>query len=287
VDPSRITTKPLLPGMRLLLVLATTLVLLAGVQLFVFAEQTDRWFAWSVDPPITAAFLGAAYWASAAVEWTSSRASTWADARVAVPSVFLFTALTLIVTLIHLDKFHLGAEHALNTRLVTWGWLGVYGLVPIMMAVVWAQQVRLPGLDPPRCRPLPGALRAGLSLLAAALLTLGLWLLVDPEAVASSWPWELTALTGRAVGAWSVGLGVSAVQTVIENDARRARPVAVGAVMLAVLSALALLRYSADIAWGTWSSLVLVAGLCLWAATGILILMLQRHSPADDAVGDA
>jgi hypothetical protein len=35
-------------------------VLLAGLQLFVFATETDRFFAWTIASPLTAAFLGAA-----------------------------------------------------------------------------------------------------------------------------------------------------------------------------------------------------------------------------------
>ena len=34
----------------------------------------------------------------------------WAGARIALPAVFVFTALTLVVTLVHLDLFHLDAD---------------------------------------------------------------------------------------------------------------------------------------------------------------------------------
>ena len=42
------------PGFRL------WLVFLAWVELFVFPLRTSDWFAWTVDPPMTAVFLGAA-----------------------------------------------------------------------------------------------------------------------------------------------------------------------------------------------------------------------------------
>jgi hypothetical protein len=263
--------------MRGLLQAATVLVLLAGVQLFVFSERTAEWFAWTVSPPLTAAFLGAAYWASAAVEWTSSRASSWADARIAVPSVFTFTALTLLVTLLHLDKFHLGSEFSSATQAVTWAWIAIYAVVPVLMAVLWRRQARLPGGDPPRQYPLPRAVVGLVALVAAALLGMGIWMLVDPLAAARLWPWELTPLTGRAIGAWLVGLGVSAAQTVVEADARRARPVAVGAIVLPVLAGVALVRYGSGVAWGTAGSIVLLGSLAGWSAIGAVLLMVERR----------
>jgi hypothetical protein len=265
---------PLGPGMRRLLVVATVLVLLAGVQLFVFAERTDEWFAWTIDPPMTAAFLGSAYWASAAVEWTSSRASRWAYARVAVPSVFTFTTLTLVVTVIHLDRFHLDAVGA--TLAVTWAWIVVYAMVPVLMAILWVRQSRVPGGDPAREHPLTPVLRLVLALTATVPLIAGGWLLVAPAVAGQWWPWELTALTARAIGAWLIGLGVLLAQTVLEADALRARPAAAGAVTLPVLVAVSMARFGSDIDWGSTSAAVLVAFLACWFIMGVALLRAAR-----------
>ncbi len=99
------------PALRRLLLVAAVLVFLAGLQLFVFPLRTEDWFAWTIAPPMTAVFLGAAYWSSAVLEIAGARAAGWAEARLAVGSVLVFTTLTLVVTLVHLDRFHLGAEH--------------------------------------------------------------------------------------------------------------------------------------------------------------------------------
>jgi hypothetical protein len=50
----------ILPGTRLLLVIFSGLTLLAFIVLFVLADATERDFAWTIKPPATAAFLGAA-----------------------------------------------------------------------------------------------------------------------------------------------------------------------------------------------------------------------------------
>src|SRR5262249_26292615 len=147
--------KPLVPGMRWLLFTATVLVFLAGFQLFVFTEHTATYFAWTIVNPLGAAFLGAAYWAAVAIAALAGRPALWANARVAVPAVLAFTVLTLIATLLHLDKFHLGARFAAGTRFVTWAWIAIYVLVPLLMLIILVSQARVPGSAPPRSAPLP------------------------------------------------------------------------------------------------------------------------------------
>ena len=159
--------------MRRLLQLAAFLVFLAGLQLFVFPLRTEDWFAWTIDVPMTAVFLGASYWSSAVLEVAGSRADRWDHARLSVWTVFVFTTLTLVVTLVHLDKFHLGADQPASARLVTWGWLAIYAGVPVAMLVVAWRQTRAGRAGSPsqrRRRPLPTGLRALLVVLAVVLL---------------------------------------------------------------------------------------------------------------------
>ena len=115
--------RPLHPGVRGLLYVAGIFVLIAGLPLYVLSEDTATWFAWTIDPPLTAAFLGACYWAACVLEIQSARARSWAEARVAVPGVLAFTALTNLPTLQNMDSYHLD-------RVQAWVWIGTYLLVP-------------------------------------------------------------------------------------------------------------------------------------------------------------
>jgi hypothetical protein len=271
--------------MRVLLVAAGVLVVLAGVQLFAFPLRTDRYFAWTVSPAMTAVFLGAAYWSSAPFEFVASRARSWAEARIAVPTVFVFTALTLVVTLVHRDRFHFGAEHPAATRVVTWTWLAVYAAVPVIMAVVWIRQLRVPGGDPPRTRPLAPWVQAVVGAQAAGFTAVGLWLLVAPGR-ATWWPWALTPLTGRAVGAWLLSLGVAAGHALVERDAVRVRPAAVADLVFAVLQTVALVRHGGDIDTGTAGWVVIVTVVASMAVVGAAVLFDARGSvraPAGEA----
>ena len=122
-------------GLRTWLWVDCVLVLIAGVQLYVFAERTDHLFAWTITPPLTAAFLGASYWASLPLLYLSSLRTRWADARLAVYGVLVFTSLTIVATVLHLDRFHLAAL-ASAARVAAWSWLVVYAVVPAALLLL-------------------------------------------------------------------------------------------------------------------------------------------------------
>ena len=238
------------PAMRRLLYVAAVLVFLAGVQLFVFPLRTARYFAWTIDSPMTAVFLGASYWSAVGLEVGAARAARWSGARIAVPAVFVFTTVTLVVTLVHLDRFHLEGDLPLSTRLVTWAWLAVYTVVPVLMiAASVTQRRRSPAVPAPN--GLPGAVRAVLVGLAAVLLGLGVALLIAPGWADGAWPWSLTPLTGRAVGAWLVGLGTAAAHARLLDDRASLRPLGITGVTFAVLQVIALARHGDELDWGS------------------------------------
>jgi hypothetical protein len=266
--------RPLVPGMRWLLYTAAVLVLLAGFQLFVFTERSDTFFAWTILNPLAAAFLGAAYWASVAIEVLAGRQRVWANARIAVPTVLIFTVLTLVASLLHLDKFHLGSEFAAGTRVVTWAWLAIYVLVPVLMVFVLVVQARTPGSDPPRRARLPGWICAVLAGQAIVLLGPGVALFAVPDQANAFWPWKLTPLLAQVTGAWLISLGVAAVHALYERDARRLRPAAVGYLLLVVLQVVALARYPQLFAWGSAAGIIYIIVLASMLVVGAAGLFL-------------
>jgi len=260
--------RPLVPGMRRLLFTAAVLVLLAGFQLFVFTGRTGTFFAWTIANPLAAAFLGAGYWASVAIEALAGRQRLWANARIAVPTVFVFTVLTLAATLLHLGQFHLGGQFAAGTRIVTVAWIAIYVLVPVLMLVVFGVQARTPGIDPPRSAPLPVWLYGVLAAQAIVFLGVGVALFAAPGPAAPLWPWKLTPLVAQATAAWLISLGVAAAQALLERDARRLRPAAVGYLLLAALQAIALARYPHQFHWGTGPGIIYLIFLGVMVLTG-------------------
>jgi hypothetical protein len=116
--------------------------------------------------------------------------------------------------------------------------------------------------------PLPISLRLGFGAQAAVLLVIGAALFAVPGTLLEHWPWELTALPARAIGAWLLGLGVCAAHVVGENDLERVQPACVSAALLGGLQLVALLRYAADVDWAQLQAWLYVAFLITLLATG-------------------
>jgi len=256
--------------MRRLLYAAAALVLLAGLDLFILTDHTDWYFAWTIKPGLTAAFLGAGYLGAFFLEFLAAREREWARARIAVPAVLGFTVLTLVVTIIHRDRFHFHSPHPV-ARFWTWAWLAIYVLVPIIMVVLLVVQAKAQGTDPPRRRTIGGWGVVTLAVEGGVLLAVGAILLVSPSRAASWWPWALTPLTGRAIGAWLVGLGIAAAHGVLGRDIDRFRPAAAASAVLGALELIAVLRYRSDVNWhgpGAWVYLGFAAGILAIGAFG-------------------
>jgi hypothetical protein len=186
-------------------------------------------------------------------------------ARIAVPSVLTFTLLTLVATLIHIGRFHFDSSDPI-TLAATWVWLAIYIAVPPLMLYGLVHQRRRSSSDLPREDLLPMPARVFFGVFAVVLLIVGVAFFVAPEATVAAWPWALTPLTGRAVGAWLIGLGLTSVQLTRENDALRVRPAVVSAITLAILEIVALLRYSSNVDWTrlqAWVYVIFVLGLLL------------------------
>jgi hypothetical protein len=243
--------------MRRLLYVNSALVLVIGIPLYLLSDQTDTYFAWTIHPPLTAAVLGAGYWASFALELLSARERLWARTRVAVPAVLLFSTLTLAITLVHAERFHFH-DPRLITRAGTWGWLIVYVTVPIAMSWLLIAQLRQARPDPARVAPLAAWVRIVLTLQAAVMLGVGLPMLLVPTVIHGGWPWALTPLTSRAIGAWAIGIGIIAAHAMWENDWWRLRPMMASYTMLGVLQLTAVLRYRTDLDWSRAAAMVYV-----------------------------
>ena len=257
------------------LLFATLLVFVTGLQLFVFADKTDRYFAWTIHPPLMAAFLGASYWGACVMLGLAGRERFWVNARIAVPAILTFTPLMLLATFIHLDRFHLGAGTT-SGRVAGWGWLVLYVVVVAVVPAGLIVQRRVRGSDPQRTEALPQRLRGLLALHAAVAAPLGIALYVAPRWANAAWFWPLTPLTAQALGAWLLTIAVLALNAAIENDRRRVRLALIGYAVFGALQIIALARYSGDVDWTdarTW----IYAGLLASAITGPSVLLGHRE----------
>ena len=121
-----------------------------------------------------------------------------------------------------------------------------------------------------------------MGLQAVALAVAGASLLAVPQS--GWWPWDLTPLTGRAIGAWLVSLAVAAGHALGENSLRRLRPAAWALVAFGLLQGWALLRYPGDFAWTSPFGIGYLAFLVSALVVGVVSLRLSlRQFPARPA----
>jgi hypothetical protein len=259
-----VNERPVLRGLSLLFTAASVLVLIAAWQLFVLTDHTDRFFAWTIGVPLTAAVDGAFYLAAFFLLFPASRARSWAEVKPISFGVLAVSTLKLVATLLHLDLFHF-SHGAATARFAAWGWLAVYVAVPVVLGSLIVAELRTPGADPPATQAMPAALRTIGALLGAVLLVVGVCLLVVPSTTAAHWPWPLTDLTAQALSAWFVGVGIVAAVAVADGDLVRARSVWTSATILALLQGVALLRYGNAVDWNSVAAWAYVA---IFAVTG-------------------
>ena len=274
-EPS-VDGRPTLPVTRAVLVVFACLTALAVASLYVMAGETDRLFAWTIAPPLTAAFLGAGYAAGWVLVVLSLRERSWARNRVPVVTVLVFTTITAWATFTHLDKFHFDDAGGLAT-FAAWLWTAIYVVVPLTLAVVVGVQERLPGSDPPRRRPVPALLRGLLAVQSVAMLAVGLPLLVAPGTADELWPWTLTPLTAQVVAAWLLSLGLATGLAALRGDLDHLRTATVpyGVFGLAVLGAV--LRYRDTVAWERPAAWLLTALMVSVALTGLAGAVVSRR----------
>ena len=244
--------------MRALLYVGGGFVLVAGLQLWFFADRTDEIFAWTIDVEITAAFIGSCYWSAAVLALLSARQQTWARARLGVPGVLAFIWLTLLATLLHLDLFHLDASDS-KAQVAGWVWLVIYVAEPPLLLWAFIAQLRAAGAKPSRPNPLSRPYRFLLAGQAAILLAFGAALFVAPTDVGRAWPWELTELTGRAIAAWLIAFGGLLAAIWWENERSRIRLGMYALLALVLLEAVALARFGDEVAWSGAGAIVLIA----------------------------
>ena len=108
------------------------------------------------------------------------------------------------------------------------------------------------------------------------MLVFGVGLLVSPTIIGLAWPWTLTALTGRAIGAWFVGIGFAAVHATRENDFSRIRPLEGGYVVFASLQLVAVARYYGDVVWNSPAAWIYLAFLLSILFVGLFRWLTRR-----------
>lgn len=260
--------KQIQPGLRRLFYMGGLLSLIAGIQLFVLSEQTETYFAWTIQSPLTAATFGGFYFGTMVFGFLSGRETIWAHVRGPALGLLAFLSTSLIATFLHLDKFHLTSQNWLSLA-VAWAWILTYIIVPPMLVVTLILQARIKGNDPQHVSNMPAWMRVLLLIHGFAGLPFAFLLFFTPQIITPVWPWLLTPLTARAFSAWLIAFSIVDFQTAWENDWQHVKIVTSGYIIFGLLALLAIARYTDEVVWLSVGNIGYLAYLLIMVVIGV------------------
>jgi hypothetical protein len=179
--------------------------IVAFVLLYFFPGDTQRLFAWTIKPTMTPMVLASAYLGGFYFFCRVPFERRWAAVKTGFLSVALFASLLGIATILHWAKFNHG-------HIAFWLWAGLYFVAPFLVVGAWFNNRRFAAPPRPDEYLLPGVTRWLVGSVGVVALVTGLLMFVAPDSMIAVWPWFLTPLTCRVIGAifclGSAGIGV-------------------------------------------------------------------------------
>ena len=216
-DASVTATDRVLPATRVLSAVIIPFLLVAFVVLFFFpsAKDTARLFAWRIVPPFTPMVLGSVYLGGAYFFLRAFRATEWHTIEGGFISVGTFASMMGIATIVHWEKF-------IHGNVAFWLWAGLYFTTPFLVFGVFLLNRR------ERSRASPGDLLVSpvaaklIAVIGAMAAASSVFLFIFPKAAIRIWPWLLTPLTARVMGA-VFALGIAGMGAITERRWTSAR----------------------------------------------------------------
>jgi hypothetical protein len=193
---------------RLLAVIIIPFLIVAWAILYLLPDRTGELFAWPIKPSMTAMMLGSAYLGGVYFFARVALARQWHTIKVGFPPVMLFASLLGVATLLHWDRFT-------HDHISFFTWTALYLTTPFLVFGAWWFNRRTDPRTPDANEAIiPYRLRWLLGFVGALTLIISLLLFLFPQAMIVVWPWTLTPLTARVVGAMFalpglVGLGLA------------------------------------------------------------------------------
>jgi hypothetical protein len=196
----------------------------ASAILLVWPDQTAQLFAWPIKPSMTAMMLGSAYMGGIYFFGRVVFAGQWHTVKAGFLPVATFAGLLGIATLLHWDRFT-------HTHISFFAWAGLYFTTPFLVLAVWLRNRQTdPRVLAAGEQTLMEPARWAMGILGLVTLVIGLLLFLLPNLLIAVWPWALTPLTARVVGAMFslpgvVGLAIatdrrwSAARVILEAQA--------------------------------------------------------------------
>ncbi len=243
----------------------------AFIILFIFPDQTGMLFAWKIQPSMSAMMLGSAYAGGVYFFTGVLRSKQWHKVKVGFLPVIAFASLLGIATILHWDKFN-------HSHVSFFAWAGLYFTTPFIVSFVWLRNRKQDaGNSGEQDNIIPYTWRLIMGAFGSITLVISLFLFLQPGMLISLWPWTLTPLTARVMGAMFalpglVGLGIAldkrwdAAILILQSQ---------GFSILLIL--IASILSSQDYDWAYGGSWLFIGGLGLMLVSIILLILFMNN----------
>jgi len=186
-------------GQRIYFGAVGLLALWVGIWGYFIPGQVDKAIPWLV-PPLHARFLGAMYLSGTAFMIGGIKSRYYAEVRVMVRVILIWTGMLFIVSLFYLGQFD-------YSRTQVWIWFGAYIIYPLIaLWLMWNDRTLRERFVGPS---LPARVRRYLLAQGIVVTVLGLVLLLAPEFMVKVWPWKITRLLAQIYSAPFLAYGLS------------------------------------------------------------------------------
>ncbi|WP_411699937.1 hypothetical protein [Conyzicola sp.] len=252
----------------------------AVVLLYLLPNATDVTFAWTIQPALTAMFLGSAYAGGIVFFVHVLRTERWHRVKYGFPAVVVFASLLAVATFLHWDRFHFG-------HISFFTWVTLYLTTPVLVLVAAALNWRAdPATPEPRDYAIPRAARIAIALVGVVAFAAGVALFVAPTAFLDVWAWPLTPLTGRVVGAILTLPGMVNVWLLVDPRWSAFRSIFQAQLVSLVFIAGALVFAAGDLTWDRPAGPAFAVGIALsLVAYAAFYVYCERRSRGGSAVG--
>jgi hypothetical protein len=259
--------------MRAFAAVSAVLLFLAGFVLYVFPADTDRFFAWTIRPTMTAMLMGAGYLAATVFFVRLLRETRWHRVALGFPAIIVFSACMTIATALHWDRFN--HEHP-----AFWIWVVGYAVAPFLVAGLWLVNRRADAALELDDVVVPPVFRVLLVIGGIGAIALAVACIVAPSAIIPIWPWQLTPLTARVIGGWLSVPGLIALAIAIDGQWSSARYLVQCLILGLVLLLVAIGRVGTELDSGPGTSVIIVGTAAALGFSAALYVAMERRRRA-------
>lgn len=246
--------------------------------LFFHPSETKQLFAWPIASRMTAMMLGAIYIGGAYFFVRAVMAARWHWIAIGFPPVVTFASFLCVATVLHWDKFTHGS-------IAFVAWAALYFTTPfLVLGVWWRNRVTDPGTPDADDAALAEPARLVMKVVGVSAFVVGTLLFLQPGPMIAVWPWALTPLTARVVGAMFT-LGLTALLIGREHRWSAVRLILQAQIFMLVMVLVAVGRAWDEFDAGRAATWVFVGGLVavIAVSAGWYLSMERRSGPASGA----